>query len=508
MGLLDSLFASSNDRMRDDIRAKNWNKVIRRIYESAPDEFNWIIGEDGAYQSSEDGDSIWIWPPAEVVLALWRKASLLAKCDMLQKHLDRLCDDIAYEKFGGYDRDDMILDCWAELSATSQETIIRYIKGHPGRMYDFVQRSGDLSEDVYRKVLEEYFEDEDFKNYHIHIPTSCFCFLWDKIQDKPFVPSWWFVGLIEGDVADDVLMSIDTKSYEHEIFLKAIASNNVKVYKKMVEIKEMNPLEETSCGYNALAMAAHLGDIELFKWILTFPGAKELFVPSQYFIRFIEEDVADDVLMSINTKSYEHEIFLKAIASNNVKVYKKMVMIKQMNPLEETTYGYNAVMMAAHLGDIELFKWILTFPGAKILLGHKTYRGEMYTDFAEKAKRGAFLNYIRDNGFAVKKEEKNQKVFNPKPFRQRTAQHQHQVVNINMQYPQSTIQKNGSKPHSQIMQKSQKNLQADLNNPKTVLHQTLRKMGYFDNPSKNLQADMKNPTSPVYKLIRKLGYSV
>ena len=123
------------------------------------------------------------------------------------------------------------------------------------------------------------------------------------------------------------------------------------------------------------------------------------FIPSESFVNLIEGDVADEVLKSIDTSSYERKIFRDAIALNNAKVYKKMVMIKQMDPLEETHDGYNAVMMAAYLGDIGLFEWVLEKPGAKKLLEHKTYNGEGYIDFAKKARSGAFLNHLKDHGY-------------------------------------------------------------------------------------------------------------
>ena len=131
------------------------------------------------------------------------------------------------------------------------------------------------------------------------------------------------------------------------------------------------------------------------------PRVAERDLYNTYFpllIKLLDQMGTEDVKKVIGKLNEdEAKAFLGFVVQNNNKqLWGLLVAVHHLSPLVGSKFGYDPLMMAAHLGDIELFDFLINFEGGKRLLRNKTYDNKTFWDFAKASKSGAFMNHVRE----------------------------------------------------------------------------------------------------------------
>ncbi len=100
-------------------------------------------------------------------------------------------------------------------------------------------------------------------------------------------------------------------------------------------------------------------------------------------------------LVQAMTRDEAKQILGYAIQKDAKTLYLLLCKVHGLNLLSSSKSGYTPMMMAAYLGDIELFDMLVALPDGPQMVWERTYDGKTLVDFASEARNGAFLNHFR-----------------------------------------------------------------------------------------------------------------
>ena len=106
---------------------------------------------------------------------------------------------------------------------------------------------------------------------------------------------------------------------------------------------------------------------------------------------------ADQVMTLVQamTRDEAKQILGYAIQKDVKTLYLLLCKTHGLSLLTSSKSGYTPMMMAAYLGDIELFDMLIALPDGPQMVWERTYDGKTLVDFASEARNGAFLNHFR-----------------------------------------------------------------------------------------------------------------
>lgn len=106
---------------------------------------------------------------------------------------------------------------------------------------------------------------------------------------------------------------------------------------------------------------------------------------------------ADQVMTLVQamTRDEAKQILGYAIQKDVKTLYLLLCKTHGLSLLTSSKSGYTPMMMAAYLGDVELFDMLIALPDGPQMVWERTYDGKTLVDFASEARNGAFLNHFR-----------------------------------------------------------------------------------------------------------------